>query len=77
MSRKVTVYRFIKKMPQGILSPLYMAGTLAAIRDLDATPVMESAREVQEKLLEGGFYYEHTPTRSLPNVEMPQPGGDG
>jgi hypothetical protein len=77
MSRKVTVYRFIRELPDRTVSPMYMAGTLEAIEALGGVPIVESARDVEAKLLDGGFYYEHTPTGALQNVELPPPDSGG
>jgi hypothetical protein len=68
MGKKVTVYRFRKIEEGRVLSPLFMAGTADAIAALGGEAIVESAREVEAKLLEHGFYYEHTPTTALPNV---------
>jgi hypothetical protein len=68
MSRKVTVFRFSKVVDGRTLSPLYMAGTMEAIAALGGEIVPGTERTVEAKLLEGGFFYEHTPTNSLPTV---------
>ena len=62
MAKKVTVYRFVRATERHALSPKYMAGTLEAIAELGAQPIMDSARIIEAKLLEHGFYYEHTPS---------------
>jgi len=72
MSEKVIVYRFTKESEGKVLAPRYMAGTLKAIEDLGAVPIRDSAREVDAKLLEHGFYYEHTPSEPLANSELPK-----
>ena len=69
MAKKVTVYRFRKVDVGHVLSPRYMAGTLQAIAELGAEPIEQTARLVEAKLLEGGFFYEHTPTNAMPGVE--------
>jgi hypothetical protein len=75
MSKKVTVYRFKKTVEGRVLSPRYMAGTAEAIELLGGEAIEESARQVEMKLLEGGFYYEHTPTSALPNIDSPKEAG--
>lgn len=67
------VYRFTKECGGQTLAPRYMAGTLEAIAELGATPLMDSAIEVQAKLLDGGFYYQHTPSGALLNIDLPPP----
>jgi hypothetical protein len=43
------------------LSPQHMWGTLEAIATLtQCEPLMETERPVHAKLLENGFYFEHT-----------------
>jgi hypothetical protein len=67
MSTKVTVYHFTCEIPGHIVAPKYMAGTLEAIASLtNCTPVMASARVVDAKLLEHGFYFEHVPYNFRP-----------
>jgi len=59
MSTKVTVYRF-RRIAQGReISPRHMMGTLEAIALLDSCrPILTSARIIDAKLLESGFYFE-------------------
>src|SRR4051794_20821577 len=62
MSTLVTVYHFTCEIPGHIVAPKYMAGTLEAIGSLaNCSPIMASARVVDSKLLEHGFYFEHAP----------------
>ena len=62
MATKVTVYNFTCEIPGHIVAPKYMAGTLDAISTLEGCrPIMASARIVDAKLLEHGFYFEHAP----------------
>ncbi len=61
MSTKITVYRFRRVVDGREISPRHMMGTPEAIALLDGcTPISESARVVEGKLLEGGFYFEDT-----------------
>ena len=61
MSAKVTVYRFVRKIKGHEVSPGRMMGTLAAIEGLgDSKPLLDSARTVDAKLLESGFFFEQT-----------------
>ena len=72
MSTLVTVYHFTCEIPGHIVAPRYMAGTLDAIASLaNCTPIMASARVVDAKLLEHGFYFEHAPFNFLP-IEDPR-----
>ena len=62
MATKVTVYNFTCEIPGHIVAPKYMAGTLEAISSLEGCrAIMASARIVDAKLLEHGFYFEHAP----------------
>jgi hypothetical protein len=72
MGKKVSVFRFRKVVDGRTLSPLYMAGTVEAVTALGGEIVPGSERVVEAKLLEGGFYYEHTPTNALTTVEEEQ-----
>ena len=59
----VTVYRFARIVNGLHLCPAHMWGTIEAISGLDrCTPLLETARRIHRKLLEGGFFYEQTPT---------------
>ncbi len=59
----VLVYRFRREEPGAKLSPQHMWGTMEAIAQLpDCVPILDSEREVLEKLLDNGFYFEHVPT---------------
>lgn len=61
MSTKVTVYRFCRIADGREISPRHMMGTLEAIAMLDdCRPISTSARIVDAKLLEGGFFFEST-----------------
>jgi hypothetical protein len=72
MSTKVTVYHFTCEIPGHIVAPKYMAGTLEAIAALiNCTPIIASARVVDAKLLEHGFYFEHVPCNFVP-IEDPR-----
>jgi hypothetical protein len=72
MSTLVTVYHFTCEIPGHIVAPRYMAGTLEAIESLgNCTPITASARVVDAKLLEHGFYFEHAPYNFLP-IEDPR-----
>jgi len=72
MATKVTVYNFTCEIPGHIVAPKYMAGTLEAIAGLgNCTPIMASARIVDAKLLEHGFYFEHAPYNFVP-IEDPR-----
>jgi len=73
MSKKVTVYRFRRFLDGREISPRYMMGTPEAIGILDRCSVIwESARIVDAKLLESGFYFEDA--KSLfTKIEAPQP----
>jgi hypothetical protein len=72
MSTKVTVYNFTCEIPGHIVAPKYMAGTLEAIASLqNCTPIMASARVVDAKLLEHGFFFEHVPFNFMP-IEDPR-----
>ena len=69
MSRQVAVFRFRKIVDGRTLSPLYMAGTVEAVAALGGEILPGTERIVEAKLLEDGFYYEHTPTNALTTVE--------
>ena len=72
MSTKVTVYNFTCEVPGHIVAPKYMAGTLEAIASLaGCTPIMASARIIDAKLLEHGFFFEHVPYNFTP-IEDPR-----
>ena len=72
MSTKLTVYNFTCEIPGHIVAPKYMAGTLEAIASLgNCTPIMGSARIIEAKLLEHGFYFEHTP-HNFVSIEDPR-----
>ena len=72
MATKVTVYNFTCEIPGHIVAPKYMAGTLEAIATLpNCSPIMGSARIVDAKLLEHGFYFEHAPFNFQP-IEDPR-----
>jgi hypothetical protein len=72
MATKVTVYNFTCEIPGHIVAPKYMAGTLEAIASLaNCTPILASARVVEAKLLEHGFYFEHAPFNFVP-IEDPR-----
>ena len=61
MGTKVTVYRFSRIADGREISPRHMMGTLEAIAMLaDCRPIPASARIVDAKLLEGGFFFEST-----------------
>jgi len=61
MSTKVTVYRFRQVAHGREISPKHMLGTLEAIALLDGCkPILASARNIDAKLLESGFYFEDT-----------------
>lgn len=62
VSTKVTVYRFCRIAVDGReISPRHMMGTLEAISLLaDCRPISTSARIVDAKLLESGFFFEAT-----------------
>jgi hypothetical protein len=61
VSTKVTVYRFCRIAEGREISPRHMMGTLEAIGMLDdCRPISASARIVDAKLLEGGFFFEST-----------------
>ena len=63
----VTIYRFERLERGRPISPQRMWGTLEAIASLvDCRPLMESARTVHNKLLDGGFYFEQVPTSYRP-----------
>jgi len=67
MSTKVTVYRFRRIVQGREISPRHMMGTLEAIALLDdCRPIPTSARIVDGKLLESGFYFEDTKTIFTP-----------
>ena len=72
MSGKVTVYHFTCEIPGHVVAPKYMAGTLEAIATLtNCTPIMASARVIDARLLESGFYFEHVPYNFMP-IEDPR-----
>jgi hypothetical protein len=72
MATKVTVYNFTCEIPGHIVAPRYMAGTLEAIGGLaNCTPIMASARIVDAKLLEHGFFFEHAPF-NFQSIEDPR-----
>jgi hypothetical protein len=72
MGTKVTVYRFTCRIPGHAITPKYMAGTREAIAQLQAcVPIEESAREVEAKLLEEGFFFEDAPYNFVP-IEDPR-----
>ena len=57
----MTVYRFCRIAEGREISPRHMMGTLEAIAMLaDCRPISASARIVDVKLLEGGFFFEST-----------------
>ena len=59
----VTIYRFARVERGRPISPQRMWGTLEAIASLgECEPILDSARTVHHKLLEDGFYFEHTPS---------------
>jgi hypothetical protein len=61
VSTKVTVYRFCRTTEGREISPRHMMGTLEAIALLkDCKPLSTSARIVDVKLLESGFFFEAT-----------------
>jgi hypothetical protein len=61
MSIKVTVYRFRRIVQGREISPRHMMGTLESISILDSCkPIFTTARIVDAKLLESGFYFEDT-----------------
>lgn len=63
MGTKVTVYRFSRVADGREISPRHMMGTPEAIALLDGCrPISSSARIVDVKLLEGGFFFESTNT---------------
>jgi hypothetical protein len=67
MSTKVTVYRFTCSIPGHAITPLYMAGTREAIARLEGcAPIEESARVIDMKLLEEGFFFEDAPYNFQP-----------
>jgi hypothetical protein len=64
--KMVKVYLFARTENGRQIAPLNMWGTLEAIAMLaDCAPVMESAREVAEESLEGGFLFRRTDTVSI------------
>ena len=68
---KVTVYRFCRIADGREISPRHMMGTLEAISMLpDCRPIPLSARIVDVKLLEGGFFFESTNT-SFTHIDEP------
>ena len=70
----VLVYRFACS-GTGVArpSPQRMWGTLEAIASLaDCSPLMETERLVHEKLLDNGFYYEHTAS-TFQRIDDPSP----
>ena len=72
MSHLVTVYHFTCEIPGHIVAPKYMAGTLEGIGTLaNCEPIMASARVVEAKLLEHGFYFEHAPYNFV-SIEDPR-----
>jgi len=71
MSTKVTVYRFRRLDAGREISPRHMMGTPEAIGLLEGcVPILESAREIEGKLLEGGFYFEDTRS-TFTEIESP------
>jgi hypothetical protein len=61
VSTKVTVYRFSRIADGREISPRHMMGTLEAVATLEGCqPISASARVVDVKLLEGGFFFEST-----------------
>lgn len=73
MSRKVTVYRFRRFVDGREISPRHMMGTPEAIADLDRCAVIwDTARIVESKLLESGFYFEDVKS-TFTEIEAPQP----
>ena len=73
MSTKVTVYRF-RRIAQGReISPRHMMGTLEAIALLDACkPILTTARIIDAKLLESGFYFEDAKS-NFTRIDEPHP----
>jgi hypothetical protein len=72
MSTKVTVYRFTCSIPGHAITPRYMAGTREAISRLEGcSPIEESARVIDMKLLEEGFFFEDAPYAFQP-IEDPR-----
>jgi hypothetical protein len=73
MSKKVTVYRFRRFLDGREISPRHMMGTPEAIGMLDRCSVIwDSARIVDAKLLESGFYFEDVKS-CFTQIEAPQP----
>lgn len=73
MSRKVAVYRFRRFVDGREISPRHMMGTPEAIAGLDRCAVIwDSARMVEAKLLESGFYFEDAKS-TFTQIEVPQP----
>ncbi|HSN19565.1 MAG TPA: hypothetical protein VLS49_02735 [Usitatibacter sp.] len=73
MGMKVTVYRFRRFLDGREISPRHMMGTPEAIAQLDRCSVIwDSARIVEAKLLESGFYFEDAKS-TFTQIEAPQP----
>jgi hypothetical protein len=73
MSKKVTVYRFRRFLDGREISPRHMMGTPEAIAQLDRCAVIwDSARIVDAKLLESGFFFEDAKS-CYTEIEAPQP----
>lgn len=73
MSKKVTVYRFRRFVDGREISPRHMMGTPEAIAHLDRCSVIwDTARIVDSKLLESGFYFEDAKS-TYTAIEVPQP----
>lgn len=77
MSTKVTVYRFCRFADGREISPRHMMGTLEAIATLaGCRPIAASARIVDAKLLEGGFFFEST-NSLFTHIDEPIAAGAG
>jgi len=73
MSKKIAVYRFRRFLDGREISPRHMLGTPEAIGRLDRCSVLwDSARIVDAKLLESGFYFEDART-CYTKIDVPQP----
>jgi hypothetical protein len=71
-SKMVTVYLFARIENGRAIAPLHMWGTLEAISTLaDCSPIMESAREVDEATLEHGFLFRRPDTVSI-HIDEPR-----
>jgi hypothetical protein len=72
MSTKVTVYCFRRVVQGRVISPRHMMGTLEAIGLLDSCkPILVSARIIDAKLLESGFYFEDAKS-NFTRIDDPQ-----